>query len=100
MNNKNKDTHEYNYEIYKYINNNGGWVNFDMSILERYNCTNKQELHKREAYYINKLNPALNNSIPLRTRKQYRTDNRDKILEITKKWKQDTDYNNKINKCN
>jgi len=84
LNNKNKDTYEYNYEIYQYINNNGGWGNFNMSILERYNCTNKQELHTREAYYINKLKPSLNKCVPLRT---------------TKKWKIDTNYNNKRILC-
>ena len=95
LNNNNKDTYEYNYEIYQYINNNGGWGNFNIDILERYRCTNKQELHAREAYYINKLKPSLNKSIPLRTIKQYRIANRTKLLNLTKKWKLETNYNNK-----
>ena len=80
LNKNNQNTSEYNYYIYQYINNNGGWNNFNMSILERYECNNKQELHQREAYYINKLKPTLNKTVPLRT---------------PKKWKSETNYNKK-----
>lgn len=84
LNNNNKDTNEYKYYIYQYINENGGWGNFNMSILERYDCDNKQQLHTREAYYINKLKPALNKTIPLRTNRE---------------WKKDTNYNEKRILC-
>ena len=80
LNKNNQNTNEYNYYIYQYINNNNGWNNFNMTILERYNCNNKIELRTREAYYINKYNPELNKSVPLRT---------------NKKWKKDTNYYDK-----
>ena len=81
LNKNNRTTNEYNYYVYQYINNNGGWFNFNMTILERYECNNKIELQTREAYYIKKLNATLNKVIPLRNNKQYRIDNRDKIKQ-------------------
>ena len=49
-----------NCNLYKFINNNGGWVNFKMIEIEKYPCLNKNEACERERYhydlYINILN--------------------------------------------
>jgi len=81
LNKNNQNTNEYNRYVYEYINNNGGWNSFNMTILERYDCNNKIELQTREAYYIKHLNATLNKQIPCRTSKQYRIDNKDKIIQ-------------------
>lgn len=79
------------YKLYRFINNNGGWNNFNMQVIEQYPCNCKEELHRREGYFIRLLNCSLNAMIAGRTvkeyridkkdeQKQYRVDNREKIL--------------------
>ena len=38
---------DYNYNIYKYIRENGGFSNWDMIEIEKHSCNDKNELHKR-----------------------------------------------------
>ena len=52
---------------------------YDMILLEDYPCENRNELHKREKYYIEN-NNCINKKIPTRTRLEYRDTNRDIIL--------------------
>ena len=40
------------------INNNGGWDNWKMDIIEKYNCKTKSESIAREQYWYNLLNSA------------------------------------------
>jgi hypothetical protein len=47
---------EYNIPIYQYIRDNGGWDNFEMSIIEeRDDFIDEEDLCKRELHYINEL---------------------------------------------
>ena len=90
----NKNRKSYNYYVYKFIRSNGGFDNFDMVLIENYACNNKQELHKRERYYIELLGANLNTYKPFTTeeekkeqhkqqnkkyQKDYRENNKDKI---------------------
>ncbi len=50
----------YNFPLYCYIRENGGWDNFTIEIIEYYPCRNKLELLKREHYYTSLLNATLN----------------------------------------
>ncbi len=77
---------KYNFKIYKFMRENGGFDNYTFNILEEYNCENKNELFNRERYYIDLLGSSLNIQIPNRTDKQYREDNKDKLSEIKKNW--------------
>jgi hypothetical protein len=64
----------YGYKLYQYIRNNGGFENFTIDVLEKYPCKNKTELHIREEYWKNELNPTLNTNKAHRTEqdvKQY-----------------------------
>ena len=47
-------------KIYKIINENGGWDNWEMIELEKYPCSDANEARKREKYWEDKLNPTLN----------------------------------------
>lgn len=85
-NNKNKKS--YNYRVYQFIRDNGGWSNFDMVQIEQYNATDKNSLHARERYWLEQLKPSLNCNIPSRTRKQWFVDNRDTRLAYTKQYNQ------------
>lgn len=60
----------YNYNIYTFIRNNGGWENWDMIEIEKFPCNDINEAHARERYYIETLNATLNKVIPSRTRKE------------------------------
>ena len=54
-----------------------GIENCSIILLELVKCNSKDELQSREAYYI-KLLPCVNKYIPLRNRKQYCDDNKEK----------------------
>jgi len=45
--NNEKNKH-YNFKIYKFIRENGGWINWIMLEVEKYPCQDKNEAHKRE----------------------------------------------------
>ena len=47
-NNDNDKNKTYNYKIYKFIRDNGGWDNWIMLEIEKYPCQDKNEAHKRE----------------------------------------------------
>jgi spore germination protein YaaH len=48
--------------------------NLKIETIDTYEDIEKQELLKREAFYIRKYTPALNKNIPSRTLKEYRKD--------------------------
>ena len=79
----------YNSRLYQYIRDNGGWDNWSMILIEEYNCNNKLEALKRERELIEELKSTLNFEIPSRTNKEYREDNKDKILEKNKEYYED-----------
>ena len=60
-----------NLKVYVYIRENGGWDNWDMVEVERYEATDKGNLHSRERYWIETLKSNLNGVIPTRTLKEY-----------------------------
>ena len=69
---------------YKILENN----DYDIVLLELVNCETKDELHKRERYFIETLD-CVNKIIPGRTHKEYREANRDKLIEKCKDWRKD-----------
>ena len=60
---------------------------YDYSLIEKYECNNKQELHARERYWIEN-NECVNRKVPGRTPKEWYQNNKDKILKIQKVWNQ------------
>tara|TARA_B000000565_G_C23754279_1_gene365883 strand:- start:419 stop:1333 length:915 start_codon:yes stop_codon:yes gene_type:complete len=56
----NKDTDGYYLKLYEFIRENGGWENFNIEVIEYFNCNSKKELIQKEQEYINKLKPSLN----------------------------------------
>ena len=86
----NENNNNYNYKVYRFIRNNGGWDNWDMVLIENnLNVNNKLELHSKERQYIEKLKPSLNCSIPTRTKKEYYEDNKEVLLEKKKEYYND-----------
>ena len=87
----NKDTKkDYNYYVYQFIRNNGGWDNFEMIVLVELNCKDKNEALREERKYLEELKATLNKQIPTRTYKEYRPiyteQNKEKIAEQRKEY--------------
>lgn len=75
---------EYNYKVYQFIRQHGGWDNWDMIMVEEFPCDNKLQLHKREREVFETLNGTLNSEVPSRTQKQRYEDNKEKLSKIGK----------------
>ena len=57
----NEKSEKYNYVLYKFIRENGGFDNFNMILVEKYTeCKDRLEARKREQYCIDELKPKLN----------------------------------------
>jgi len=82
----NSNYNKYNLNVYKIIRENGGFENWSMIQIEKFPCENKRELETRERHWIETLKSKLNCSIPTRTKKEYRTENVDKIKEKNKEY--------------
>ena len=80
----NENDKSYNYYVYQFIRNNGGWNNWDLIEIEKYEATDIHNLLSRERHHIEELKASLNKSIPTRTKKEYREQNKKEI----KLWKQ------------
>ena len=61
-------------------------------LVEKVNCKDKDELLKRERYYIENFN-CINKYLPLRTKKEWRDENREYCITLTKAW---NDKNKKV----
>jgi predicted GIY-YIG superfamily endonuclease len=85
---------EHNNKKYQYIRNNGGWNEWNMIEIEKYNCNDGNEARAREEYWRCYFNSQLNMVRAYRTeeqKKEYYEQNKDKILEQQKE-------NKKLNK--
>lgn len=82
----------YNYKIYKIIRENGGWDNWNMTIIEECPCKNVNEARDCERYWIEKESTTLNVSIPNRSKKEYsqiyRIIHREEISEKAKEYRE------------
>ena len=81
LNCKNVRDSLYNVKVYNMIRENGGWDNWSMIEIEKFPCSDNNEARARERYWLETLNAKLNTNIPIRTREEYREDNKDKLKE-------------------
>ena len=70
-----------NRAVYKHFNDIG-WNRVSIILIEKYSCEDKEELLKRERYWIEKIG-TLNRQIPTRTRKERRVINKEHIKDVT-----------------
>ena len=77
----NQNNKNYNYKVYKYIRENGGFNEWRIVKLYDYPCKNKYQLELEEQRMVKKYKSTLNTQIPRRTKKEYRKDNKKKILQ-------------------
>ena len=78
----------YNYYVYSFIRENGGWDNWKMIEVEKYQALDKNDLDKRERHWVETLKSTLNQhrlcltedeKLYKETRHNYIENNRDKI---------------------
>ena len=84
---RNKTSIKYNYLVYQFIRNNGGFENWDMILVEKYNATDNADLRKRERYWKEQLQSSLNSNNcyiskeeALTKKNEYYYNNKDEIL--------------------
>jgi hypothetical protein len=80
----NQNSKGYNYKVYKYIRENGGWDCWNMILLYDYPCKNKNELELEEQRAVKQYKSTLNSRVPARTKKEYYYDNKETLLEHNK----------------
>ena len=82
----NENDKRYNSNVYQFIRINGGWTNWNMIEVEKYNASDKRELEKRERYWLETLKATLNKRIPTRTKKEWSDENKEKLKERNKEY--------------
>ena len=87
-----------NMKIYKIINNNGGWLNWSMIVIETFiECRNANEARARERFWFEELSANMNSYIPILTddekvqklkviQLKYYNANKDQIAEQKKEY--------------
>ena len=68
----------YNYKSYRFVRENGGFDSWEFEIVEFYKCNSRKELELREKHYIRSFKSTLNTTVPRRTWREYREDNKEK----------------------
>jgi len=87
----NPNSKSYNFKIYNSIRNNGGWLNWSMIEIEKFqDCNDINEASAKERYYYELLNAKLNSNCPGRNNKEYKKeyyqDNKDNIQKNSKNY--------------
>tara|TARA_R110002153_G_scaffold149145_5_gene300584 strand:+ start:102 stop:770 length:669 start_codon:yes stop_codon:yes gene_type:complete len=85
----NENTKKFNYKVYKFIRDNGGWANWDMIMVAEANLENKLQKEKLEREYYEELGASLNGINPSRNIKEYYQDNKEKFKEYNKEYRED-----------
>jgi hypothetical protein len=85
----NETSKEYNFKVYQFIRDNGGWDNWDMIEVERFEAIDGNDARKKERYWVEELKANLNSNIPSRTQKEWVEDNKEYKIEYKKEWYED-----------
>lgn len=65
-----------------------GWENVEIVLIENYPCNSKDELERRERYWIDELKPSLNKVVPTRTSTEWYDENKDTIKAKNKAYRE------------
>jgi len=93
--NRRKSVHKYycksrfNLKLYNFINDKGGWDNFEMEIVQKYaNIQNRNELNQIEYKFILDMQPSLNITNPgqYKNKADYKLKYQRKNKEKTRQW--------------
>jgi len=77
----NENSNSYNFKLYKFIRENGGFDNWNIEIIDELEMVDTNEMRDIERKYIEDKdnNATLNTFIPNRSRKEYHNDNKKKL---------------------
>jgi hypothetical protein len=77
---------KYNYKVYKYIRENGGWNNWKYEIIDEVEVTLRDDIYEYENAYIRKYDAInkLNSRFARRTKKEYLENNKEYIKRRNK----------------
>ena len=73
----NENLKDSDFKIYKFIRENGGWMNWSMIMIEQISCENFNEASKLERKFLEEYNGTLNIRISSRTKKEYTNDTKE-----------------------
>lgn len=85
----NENNRDYNFKVYQFIRENGGWENWTMVQVEEYICSNKREAEARERYWYEELKGTLNTNYPARTYKEWVAFNKAELKEYYKQHREE-----------
>ena len=85
---------KYNYNVYQFIRDHGGWDNWAMIVVEGFACDNKHELETRERFHIEDLHATLNKQVPTRTLKEWYGKNAEHIKDYQKEYQKEYQKDN------
>tara|TARA_R100000773_G_scaffold44510_1_gene45943 strand:- start:1217 stop:1945 length:729 start_codon:yes stop_codon:yes gene_type:complete len=95
MNVTNQNRREHKYALYETIRQNGGWNNWNYSILANVQVNTYHELRNFEKLYIKNTENTLNKIMPARTRKEHYEDEKARLLAYKRSYHQ----NNRVEIC-
>lgn len=72
----------YNFRVYKFIREHGGWVNWEMKIHEYLAVANAVEARLREQHWSKHYKATLNSNVPGRTTAQYYRDHHTHLRKL------------------
>ncbi len=73
----NPNDNHYNYMVYNFIRNNGGWDCWSVVLVEEFKeCKNSNQALAKERFWIEELKASLNKVKPTRTKKEYYEENK------------------------
>jgi len=81
----NENDKRYNYLVYQFIRENGGFNNWEMIQIELYPCNDANEATSRERHWLETLHATLNINTPSRTAQEWREKYNAYMKEYNKK---------------
>ena len=78
----------YNQKKYQFIRENGGWDEWLMIEIEKYPCNDANEARARERKVQTEIKSKLNTDIAGRTPKEWWIDNKERLKELNKVWRE------------
>jgi len=84
----NENDRDYNFKVYQFIRENGGWENWNMIQIEEHCCNNRREAEARERYWYEQLKANLNTFYPARTFEEWVALNKAELKEYSKQYRE------------
>lgn len=92
----NENSEHYNLYVYQFIRDNGNFDNWEIIVIEEYQCENINQATQRERYWLETLQATLNKQVPSRTRQEWDNNNREYYKQYRERNKDE--LNSKRNK--